>query len=192
MTAAPAVPPEASVELARRTSAPFLEDLRITDKVSQNLHAELALRAVARARRNVGSFEAGREELASFLSDAGIDPSAYNLLDGSGLSRLNLVTPAAVVKLLRYMYGSPARASWISMLPVGGLDGTLASRFGDVPAAGRIHAKTGSLSHVSALSGYVERLDGRWIAFSVLVNNYNGTAAEVRGVMDRICTLIME
>jgi D-alanyl-D-alanine carboxypeptidase/D-alanyl-D-alanine-endopeptidase (penicillin-binding protein 4) len=188
----PAAPPGAAIELARHTSAPFLEDLRITDKVSQNLHAELALRAVARARRNLGSFEAGWEELKTFLDEAGIDPGAYNLLDGSGLSRLNLVTPSAVVKLLGYMFNSPARGNWISLLPVGGQDGTLSARFADTPAAGRIHAKTGSLSHVSALSGYVQRLDGRWIAFSVLVNNYNGSAADVRAIMDRLCALIME
>ena len=179
-------------ELARHTSAPFLEDLRITDKVSQNLHAEMALRAVARARRNIGSFEAGREEMRAFLGEVGVEADAYTLFDGSGLSRLDLVPPAAVVKLLRYMYRPPARANWISLLPVGGQDGTLASRFGDGAVAGRIHAKTGSLSHVSALSGYAERRGGRWVAFSVLVNNYNGPAADVRGVMDRICALIME
>jgi D-alanyl-D-alanine carboxypeptidase/D-alanyl-D-alanine-endopeptidase (penicillin-binding protein 4) len=191
--AAPApVPPDAGIQLAGHTSAPFLEDLRITDKVSQNLHAELALRAVARARRNIGSLEAGSEEMKAFLGEAGIEPGAYDLLDGSGLSRLNLVTPAAVVKLLRYMYASPARANWISLLPVSGQDGTLSTRFGEGIAAGRIHAKTGSLSHVNALSGYVERPHGAWIAFSVLVNNYNGPSADVRGVMDRICALIME
>jgi len=184
--------PDSGFELARRTSAPLLEDLRITDKVSQNLHAELALRAVARARRNIGSFEAGWEEMKAFLEEAGIHPEAYNLLDGSGLSRLNLVTPAAVVQLLRRMFASPARADWISLLPAGGVDGTLSGRFAGNPDAGRIHAKTGSLTHVNALAGYVERRDGRWIAFSMLVNNYNGPAAEIRAVMDRICTLIME
>jgi D-alanyl-D-alanine carboxypeptidase/D-alanyl-D-alanine-endopeptidase (penicillin-binding protein 4) len=192
LTQGPAAPPDAGTELARHTSAPFLEDLRITDKVSQNLHAEMALRAVARARRNVGSFEAGWEEMRAFLDEVGVDAGAYTLFDGSGLSRLDLVTPAAVVKLLRYMYHSPARANWISLLPVGGQDGTLATRFGDGSGAGRIHAKTGSLSHVSALSGYAERPAGRWVAFSVLVNNYNGSPSDIRGVMDRICTLIME
>jgi D-alanyl-D-alanine carboxypeptidase/D-alanyl-D-alanine-endopeptidase (penicillin-binding protein 4) len=192
LTQGPAAPPDAGTELARHTSAPFLEDLRITDKVSQNLHAEMALRAVARARRNVGSFEAGWEEMRAFLDEVGVDAGAYTLFDGSGLSRLDLVTPAAVVKLLRYMYHSPARANWISLLPVGGQDGTLATRFGDGSGAGRIHAKTGSLSHVSALSGYAERPGGRWVAFSVLVNNYNGSPSDIRGVMDRICTLIME
>ena len=190
--AAEAPEPLGGIELARRVSAPLIEDLRITAKVSQNLHAELALRAVGRARRNVGSFEAGLEELKAFLAEAGIDAAAYNIVDGSGLSRLNLVTPAAVMKLLRYMYGSPARENWIGILPVGALDGTLSSRFGETAAAGRVHAKTGTLSHVSTLSGYLQRPDGSWVAFSILVNNFNGRAAEVRGVMDRICTLLLE
>jgi D-alanyl-D-alanine carboxypeptidase/D-alanyl-D-alanine-endopeptidase (penicillin-binding protein 4) len=182
----------AGVEFGRRVSAPLLEDLRITNKVSQNLHAEMALRAVGRARRNIGSFEAGLEELKTFLAEAGIEAEEYNFHDGSGLARLNLVTPAAVVKLLRQMYASPARDAWISLLPVGGQDGTLNLRFGDAPASGRVHAKTGSLSHVSALSGYVQRVNGDWIAFSILVNNYNSRTAEVRGVMDRICNLLLE
>jgi D-alanyl-D-alanine carboxypeptidase/D-alanyl-D-alanine-endopeptidase (penicillin-binding protein 4) len=193
LTQAPEPPPPGGIELARRVSAPLIEDLRITAKVSQNLHAELALRAVGRARRHVGSFEAGMAEMSAFLGEAGIDPAGYRLMDGSGLSRLDLVTPSTVLKLLRYMYDSPAREKWISILPVGGQDGTLSSRFGATAAAGRVYAKTGSLSHVSALSGYVQRLDGTWVAFSVLVNNYGGpSAAEVRGVMDRICNLILE
>ncbi|HMC61011.1 MAG TPA: D-alanyl-D-alanine carboxypeptidase/D-alanyl-D-alanine-endopeptidase [Candidatus Solibacter sp.] len=185
---APALPPAPETELARRVSAPLFEDLRITAKVSQNLHAELALRAVARARRNLGSFEAGQEEMKAFLTEIGIDPGAYDILDGSGLSRLNLVTPAAVVKLLRYMYGSPVRDNWMALLPVGGVDGSLSTRFTE--NAGRVHAKTGSLSHVSALSGYVQRTDGRWVAFAILVNNFNGRTPEVRGIIDRICNLI--
>jgi len=182
----------AGVELAGRTSAPLLEDLRITAKASQNLHAELALRAAARVRRNIASFEAGMEEMKAFLGEAGIDPAEWHLMDGSGLSRLNLVTPAAVVKLLRFMYESNAREAFLSLLPVGGLDGTLSGRFGETATAGRVHAKTGSLSHVSALSGYLQRPDGGWLAFSILVNNFNSRTAEVRGIMDRICNLILE
>jgi len=188
---APTPYPE-GVELARRISPPLIEDLRVTDKVSQNLHAELALRAVARARRGIGSREAGLEDLQAFLAEAGIDPQCCNFADASGLSRLDLLTPAAVVKLLRYMYASPARANWVSLLPVGGRDGTLSARLGDGPAAGRIYAKTGTMSHVSALSGYARRQGGGWLAFSILVNNYNARAAEVRGAIDRICTLIVE
>ena len=79
-----------------------------------------------------------------FFTEAGIDPEAYSFRDGSGLARLNLVTPSTVVKLLRYMYVSPQRDNWISLLPVGGEDGTLSTRFGETAAAGRVHAKTGS------------------------------------------------
>ncbi len=180
------------IELAAHTSAPFLEDLRVTDKVSQNLHAEMALRAVGRARRNIGSREAGLEELKTFLGEAGIAADEWHLDDGSGLTRSNLVTPQTVIKLLRYMYSSPARENWISLLPVGGQDGTLSSRFPDPAVGGRIHAKTGSVAHVAALSGYIARPNGEWLAFSILVNNFNGPGGEIRGVMDRICALIME
>jgi D-alanyl-D-alanine carboxypeptidase/D-alanyl-D-alanine-endopeptidase (penicillin-binding protein 4) len=180
------------VEVAHRISEPLVEDLRVTGKVSQNLHAELALRAVARARRGIGSRHAGIEEMKIFLDELGIERSQYNLVDGSGLARLNLLTPASVMTLLRYMYGSPWREAWIGLLPVAGEDGTLSARFGNSPAKGRIFAKTGSLSHVSTLSGYALRADGGWSAFSILVNNYNASSGEVRGVMDRICNLIVE
>jgi serine-type D-Ala-D-Ala carboxypeptidase/endopeptidase (penicillin-binding protein 4) len=192
LTSAVPATPAWGVELARRVSAPLAEALQVIDKVSQNLHAELALRAVARARRGIGSREAGVEEMKIFLEEAGVDKSQYNLVDGSGLARLNLVTPATVMKLLLHMYRSPHRETWIGLLPVGGQDGTLSSRMGGPPAAGRIRAKTGSLSHVAALSGYAERAGGDLVAFSILVNNFNRPASEVRGVMDRICTLIVE
>lgn len=182
----------AGVELARRESAPLLEDLRVTAKVSQNLHAELALRAVARAGRNEGSRQAGLDEMQKFLSEIGVAQDSDHFVDGSGLSRLDLVTPASVVRLLRFMYDSPQRQDWIELMPVGGQDGTLQNRMAAVPDAGRVHAKTGSLTHVSALSGYAQRRNGNWVAFSILVNNDNGQAAEVRGVIDRICTLIVQ
>ena len=183
----------AGVELAVHVSAPLMEDLRITDKVSQNLHAEMTLRAVGRARRNIGSREAGLEELRAFLTEAAIGADAWHLGDGSGLARTNLVTPETVVKLLRFMYGTPQRDNWISLLPVGGQDGTLRTRFGSDPGAGaRVHAKTGTVAHVSALSGYLQRANGDWIAFSILANNFSGPTGEITGVMDRICALIME
>ena len=190
----PAPPPAATegFELARRVSAPLVEDLKITAKVSQNLHAEMALRAVGRARRGVGSREAGLEELKAFLTEAGVDQQSYALRDGSGLSRPNLVSPAAVIQLLRHMYASPARETWISLLPLGGEDGTLSGRFGEAVSSGRIHAKTGTLSHVTALSGYAERPGGAWLAFSILVNNYGSRAPEIRAVVDRIAAMLVE
>jgi D-alanyl-D-alanine carboxypeptidase/D-alanyl-D-alanine-endopeptidase (penicillin-binding protein 4) len=130
--------------------------------------------------------------MKTFLGELGISEDAYHFSDGSGLARLDLVTPASVVRLLRTMYDSPLRTDWMELLPVAGRDGTLQSRFANTDAANRIHAKTGTLTHVSALSGYAERHDGTWVAFSILVNNHNGQTAEVRGMIDRICNLIVE
>jgi serine-type D-Ala-D-Ala carboxypeptidase/endopeptidase (penicillin-binding protein 4) len=192
LTNGPAPDPEPGVELARRDSAPLLEDLRVTDKVSQNLHAEMALRAVARARRHVGSREAGIAEEQAFLDEVGIDRAGYTFADGSGLSRLDLVSPTAVVRLLVHMHHSAARDAWVSLLPVAGVDGTLHARFAGTTAAERIFAKTGTLSHVAALSGYAHRVNGQMLAFSILVNNYNGPAADLRAAMDRVCTLMLE
>jgi len=189
---ASAPPPIAGVELADRESAPLLECLRVTAKVSENLHAEMMLRAVGRARRNIGSREAGLDELRTFLAAAGISADDYHLADGSGMARLNLVTPSAVVRLLQHMYASPQREDFLAILPVGGEDGTLASRFTGAAVTGRVHAKTGTLAHVSALSGYAQRPDKSWVAFSILVNNFNGAAGDVRKVMDEVCGFIME
>jgi D-alanyl-D-alanine carboxypeptidase/D-alanyl-D-alanine-endopeptidase (penicillin-binding protein 4) len=188
----PAPEPEPGVEVARRDSAALVEDLRITDKTSQNLHAEMALRAVARARRRIGSREAGIAEEQAFLDELGIDRGSYTFADGSGLSRLDMVTPTAVVRLLAHMYGSAAREAWVSLLPVAGQDGTLHARFAGTAQAGRIFAKTGTLSHVAALSGYARRRDGKMLAFSILVNNYNGPAGDLRAAIDRVCALIIE
>ena len=85
-----------------------------------------------------------RDEGASSTRSASA-PDAYSFSDGSGLDRTDLVTPAAIVKLLRHMYGSAAREQWIALLPVGGVDGTLSTRFPEIPAGQRIHAKTGTL-----------------------------------------------
>jgi D-alanyl-D-alanine carboxypeptidase/D-alanyl-D-alanine-endopeptidase (penicillin-binding protein 4) len=158
--------------------------------VSQNLHAEMLLRAVARKLRGLGSRQAGLEEMAAFLAEAGIDPEGWRLQDGSGLSRLNLVKPRTVVELLRYMHDKP---EWIGLLPVSGEDGTLSTRFGQKTVNGRIHAKTGTLSHVSALSGYARRRSGSVRTFSILVNNYGSSdSAEIRSVIDKICSLMLD
>lgn len=178
------------VELARHDSLPLLEALRVIDKESQNLHAEMMLREVARSARGIGSREAGLDELKLFLAEAGIATKQYDFEDGSGLSRMTLVTPAVVSRLLMYMYASKYRDAWVSLLPVAGEDGTLKKRFRKA-GTGAIHAKTGSLSHVAALSGYMLPVSGKAYAFSILVNNFNGPASGVRVVLDKIAVLVM-
>ncbi len=178
--------------IAERVSGSLVDDLRVMEKVSQNLHAEMILRTVARERAGAGSRVAGLAELQLFLEEIGIGKDQYSFHDGSGLSRLNVVTPSAICSLLRYMGTSPQRDNWLSLFPISGVDGTLSGRFGNKRARGRIRAKTGSLTHASALSGYLERRDGRVLVFSIVANNYNGPAFEIRAVIDRICYLLLE
>ena len=184
--------PPAGVELARRESPPLIETLRVVNKISQNLQAELVLREVGRARRGAGSREAGLEELKAMLSEAGAAAEDYHFEDGSGLSRLTLVTPALATRLLRFVRSTPNGADWVKLMPVGGGDGTLADRFEGQPAAARIHAKTGSLSHVSALSGYVEREGSPARVFSIMVNNYNCPTSEIRRVIDKMALALVD
>jgi D-alanyl-D-alanine carboxypeptidase/D-alanyl-D-alanine-endopeptidase (penicillin-binding protein 4) len=187
-----ALPPALEgVELARRTSPPLFEILKIVNKVSQNLHAEIVLRETGRVRRNIGSRAAGLEELQLFLRGIGIAPEEYHFEDGSGLSRLNLVSPEAVTKLLTHMYLSADRDGWLDMLPIGGDDGTLSHRFRGAGISGRVLAKTGTLTHVSALAGYLEPSSGSRLAFSVLVNNCDAPAAVTRRFIDELIALLV-
>jgi serine-type D-Ala-D-Ala carboxypeptidase/endopeptidase (penicillin-binding protein 4) len=172
--------------LITHRSLPLIEALRVINKESQNLHAEIMLLEVARVRHGSGSREIGLEDLKNFLRGIGIEDKQYHFEDGSGLSRTNLVTPATIIKLLQYMHGSEHGELWISTLAVGGEDGTLAKRFSGSQAANLIVAKTGSISHVNALSGYAR---GRY-AFSILVNNSNHPAAPVRRVIDQVALAI--
>lgn len=186
-------PAQASLTLlAERSSPPLLELLRVVDKVSQNLWAELMLRQVALARTGDGSLMAGLEELKTFLTEIGVAPDDTAFQDGSGLSRATLVKPAAVVQLLRYMYASPNRDAWIALLPVGGEDGTLEKRFARVPAAKSIRAKTGSLSHVQTLSGYADSATYGELVFSIMVNSANAPASDVRDFIDKIGMTLLE
>jgi D-alanyl-D-alanine carboxypeptidase/D-alanyl-D-alanine-endopeptidase (penicillin-binding protein 4) len=165
----PPPPPEREL-LAEHESPTLAEALRYLMKVSQNLHAECLLRTVAHERTGVGSLENGLDVEREFLARLGIDKDIM-FFDGSGLSRYDLVTPRAVVTLLRY----DARQSWGQVLrdalPVAGIDGTLQNRMTHTLAAGRVFAKTGTLAHDNSLSGYATTLRGGHIVFSILANN---------------------
>ena len=178
-------------KLAELRSAGLIESLRIINKESQNLHAEMLLREVGFRRRGVGSFQAGLLELTDFLKEADLGSDEFQLNDASGLSRKNLVSPEATVKLLSYMWNSPHRDDFVSTLPLAGKDGTLDWRFSRTPARGLIRAKTGTLAHVTAISGYATTQDGRHLAFSVMTNNYGVQASYVRSLVDKICVALI-
>ena len=176
-----------SMVLAERDSPPLLEIIRVLNKVSENLHAEILLRAVAREKTGVGSRAAGLQVERNFLTSIGIAPSDVVVDDGSGLSRENLVTPQAVVALLEYAHHQSWGDSFAGTLPIAGVDGTLDNRMKGTTAEGRVEAKTGSVEHTQALSGFATTVNGEHLVFSIFVNHNGATGRDAANLIDTIC-----
>lgn len=185
--------------LATHVSVPFEQDITVTNKVSQNLHAELFLRILGRLQGGDGSLTQGLRVVRQFLTATGksgieagpgIDPGDFVFYDGSGLSPQDLVTPRAITRLLAFAstqsWGEEYRAS----LPVGGVDGTLNNRFTEPALKGKVFAKTGTLAEVHGLSGYLIAASGRTLAFSILCNDRNPSGDAARVAMDKIVAAI--
>jgi serine-type D-Ala-D-Ala carboxypeptidase/endopeptidase (penicillin-binding protein 4) len=187
----PYVYPEGKT-FAVRYSPPASELIQMADKVSENLHAELLLREVARIERKTGTRESGIGALETLLYQMGGAAGDARIEDGSGLGRNTLVTPNLVTRLLTYMYRNESRDTWISMLPVGGVDGTLAGRLCCASEGHAIHAKTGTLNRAVALSGYADSRAHGWLAFSILVNDFGASESEVRAWVDKIASALVE
>ncbi len=177
---------QSPVVLAEHLSMPLGLDISVINKVSQNLHAEMLLRLLGREKGSSASTAGGLEVLRSFLTQAGLLPEEYAFYDGSGLSRQNLVSPRATVKLLRYAAKQSWGAEYIDSLPHAGVDGTLAARFEALPAAAILQAKTGSLDHVNALSGYLTTSHGQRLAFSIFGNNNTLASQQANDLIDEI------
>ncbi len=196
LTPAPVPPPAPAgnppLVLAEHKSLPLIESIRLLNKISQNLHAELLLRTIAREKAGVGTTDAGIELEKQFLRAAGIADGDAVLVDGSGLSRQNLVSPRAVVQMLAYASQQPWGESFRSTLPVAGEDGTLEDRLKGTPAASHLQAKTGSLEHVRGISGYATTLHGENLVFSMFTNNNAAPAHEQSAVFDAILTAMVE
>lgn len=177
--------------LAEHISVPLAEALRLANKISQNLHAELLLRVAAREKTGATTTEAALQFAQDFFKSIGIAEGDVVLFDGSGLSRRNLVTPQAEVKLLQYVAQQPWAAAFRSTLPVAGEDGTLAERMKNTAAAGRIRAKTGTLEHANALAGYAATVRGEKLIFAILGNNHN-LRGDASTVVDAVCVAMVE
>ncbi len=178
--------------LAEHLSVPLAEAVRYVNKVSQNLHSELLLRAAARERIGAMTSEAALKFAQDFFKSIGIEEGDVVLYDASGLSRRNLVTPQAEVKLLQYAAQQPWAATFRSTLPVAGDDGTLAERMKNTPAAGRMWAKTGSLEHGNALAGYATSVRGEKLVFAMFGNNHNLRGSAATAVLDAIGVAMIE
>lgn len=182
--------PEGRRVLAARISVPVAEDIKVINKTSQNLHAEMLLRLLGKTYGTDGSFEEGTRVVRQFLVDAGIDDDDFFLYDGSGLSPKDKIAPRALTHLLAYASHQPWGAAWRDTLPIAGVDGTLDNRFKNTPFQGKMWAKTGTLDEVNALSGYVTTASGRIVAFSILVNNHSPVSDDEQQAIDRIAEAI--
>ena len=193
--------PAKAIELASQESEPLSEIIRHTNKESDNLYAELILRTLGKERGSTapdpdpkknqtrGDDDAGTAVVRSWLENKGVPTRGLALHDGSGLSRLDLITPESTARLLAAMTQSNAATIYFDSLPVAGHDGTLAGRLKKIE--GRISAKTGSLTYVHSLSGYATTRTGERLAFSILCNDMTAERSAI-ALIDEIATSIAE
>lgn len=188
--------PEAARTLATHESMTLAELMVPFLKLSNNGHAEVLVKAIGRKVSGQGTWSAGLAAMRTSLTSMGMDPASMRQSDGSGLTRFNLVPPMEIADMLAAAKGKPWFAKWYDALPIAGnsqrfVGGTLRSRMANTPAANNVHAKTGSLTGVSGLSGYVTDADGHLLAFSILLNNYLVSGTSVKnGIEDRIAVTL--
>ena len=178
--------------LTEHTSFALSDEIRLTNKNSENLHAELLLLLAAHEKSGARNYEDAMKDESDFFKAAGIADGDVVLSDGSGLSRKDLVTPRAVVQLLRYAAAQPWGELYRTTLPIAGEDGTLSDRMKNTPAAARIFAKTGTIGHGNALSGYATTVHGERLLFSILGNDNNLHAQAANKTIDAICVAMVE
>ncbi len=190
--AAPAAPaaPAAAVAPAETLfvwhSPPLAAVLPLFLKPSQNQIGETLLRTLGAEAGGAGTVDSGRSVVRSVLTGFGVPPDAYVLADGSGLSRYDFIAPAALAQVLAALDQRPDFPTLYAALPIAGVDGTLATRLKGTAAAGNVHAKTGSLTDVRSLSGYVTDADGEHLLFVLLVNNFTVPQRVVEAAQDQI------
>jgi serine-type D-Ala-D-Ala carboxypeptidase/endopeptidase (penicillin-binding protein 4) len=180
-----------AAELARH-AWPLDSMLVNLNKTSDNLSAECTLRAIAaELTGNPGTADAGVSKVYEFLSMLEIDTTRINMVDGSGVSHYNLLTTRTIYTLLQAMGRRPDLfPAYYASLPVAGADGTLESRMRGSPANGVLRAKTGTLSAVTSLSGYVRTYDGETLVFSMSMQNYLGSGTRYKQIEDRVGSLL--
>ena len=165
------------------------------NKISYNLGAEMTLRAMGeKYYGKPASAKKGLKLIDSLLTLSGLNPKVYRLVDGSGVSHYNLVTAHLLLSVLKYMYFKHPDLYKILdySFPIGGQDGTLDNRMVDTNALNNVHAKTGSLSGVSTLSGYLTAKNGHKIVFSIMEQNFVGKAKPARDYQDKICEILTD
>jgi len=170
-------------------SEPLSEIIEWMNKESDNFFAEMLLKTVAAEKYNTeGSTELGLEIVKEFMNAAGLDSSDVVLRDASGMASATTIKLSALNKLLVWMQKHPEWSSYFESMSVGGQDGTLKFRFGDSPLAGKFFGKSGFVSGVRTLSGYLETQQKNKLIISIATNNYTSKTS----VIDRIHQRILE
>jgi D-alanyl-D-alanine carboxypeptidase/D-alanyl-D-alanine-endopeptidase (penicillin-binding protein 4) len=176
--------------LGTHISVPVAQDITVTNKVSQNLHAELLLRLLGKEFGKDGSLAQGARVVRQFMVNAGVSDQDFFLYDGSGMSMDDRIAPRANTQLLAWTARQSWGAAFRATLPVAGTDGTLTNRFRNSPLKGKLWAKTGTLNETVALTGFLQGASGKMVVFSVMVNGHRpGSNAESLAV-ERICEAI--
>ncbi|MCS7006172.1 MAG: D-alanyl-D-alanine carboxypeptidase/D-alanyl-D-alanine-endopeptidase [Gaiellaceae bacterium] len=179
--------PEGAIPLAEDASPPLRLVVRLLNRDSDNLAAELVLKALGASGGARGSFARGAALVRATLALAGVPLAGVRVVDGSGLSLRNRMTARALVAILRAALDDPSlREPFVSSLAVAGVSGTLERRLDAPPTRGRVRAKTGTTSRASALAGYV----GRRYAFSILENGSPVSHVSARAAQDRVVALL--
>jgi D-alanyl-D-alanine carboxypeptidase/D-alanyl-D-alanine-endopeptidase (penicillin-binding protein 4) len=177
-------------------SPPLREILPYFEKPSQNQIGELLFKTMALSKTGTGTADSAQQVVGRQLLAWGAAPDGFAVRDGSGLSRHDFVSPRTIVHVLDAMRRSPDFKLFYDALPIAGVDGTIKNRMKGTPAAGNVHAKTGTLDKVRSLSGYVTTADGRLLLFSALNNNYMVPTRRVDQATDalsiRLATLRLE
>ena len=166
-------------------SHPLSEIVQPLLKESINLYAEAVQRLNASGplpHTNDQALDAIRQRLTAW----GIPADGFQLVDGSGLSRRDVVTPETLLTVLARMYEPAGTSPWMRALPIAGIDGTLATRMKGTPGENKVRAKTGTMSNVRSLAGYATTRDGEPLAFVAIVNNFEGTGAQANAALDAI------
>jgi D-alanyl-D-alanine carboxypeptidase/D-alanyl-D-alanine-endopeptidase (penicillin-binding protein 4) len=176
--------------LATHESPSMAEMIRVVNKESQNLHAEMLLRLVGLKGKEEGSAEKGHEAVAEMAKRLSVPDAGWELDDGSGLARTDLLTPRGLVALLAAMDRHPQAAAFRDSLPIAGVDGTLEKRMRGTSAERRVVAKTGTLRLANALAGYVRTERGERLAFAIVVNNHAGKGREAVAAIDAIASAL--
>ncbi len=177
----------ATTQIASFTSIPLSEIVKTINKPSQNLYAEQLFRTMGMVFYKQGGMTTGRYVAHPIFARWGMDTTRLQIVDGSGLSRLNLVSPSNIVGLLTGMYQGKYFQPFYESLPIAGVDGSLKNRMKGTKAENNVHGKTGFIGYVRSLSGYVTSVDGEMFAFSMIANHYTVPTSMAEKIQNEVC-----